>query len=261
MRGKTVLFALLFVGGITGNALQAEAVQLRQEMDARIGIFDAATALLEYEEKGGRYVIGAEVKTANLFDSFYPFTARYASTGRTKSHFLPELYQTFTQSNSHIRTKKIFYDAAGKAYKRISTKDEKQNTVLIDNVPKNANAADLQTVFAELIGQFRKSGSCMLTREIYDGKKHYRVIVKDLGREKYYAEYLKRTENAAVCSVYIQNLKDNNDNILWDISAEKPINLYIGTDTATKMPYVLEISIDSTPLGALKVTPKSLKIK
>lgn len=56
-------------------------------------------------------------------------------------------------------------------------------------------------------------------------------------------------------------MKDNNDNILWDVSAEKPIWLWIGVDAAADLPYVLEIRIDSTPLGALKVTPKTLEIK
>ena len=88
-----------------------------------------------------------------------------------------------------------------------------------------------------------------------------RVIARDEGTESRYFELPGRTENAYKCSIYIENLKDNNDNILWDVSAEKPIWLWIGVDAAADLPYVLEIRIDSTPLGALKVTPKTLEIK
>lgn len=128
-------------------------------------------------------------------------------------------------------------------------------------MPQSADAADLQTVFAGLIGSFRRTKSCALEREVYDGKKHYRVIARDEGTESRYFELPGRTENAYKCSIYIENLKDNNDNILWDVSAEKPIWLWIGVDAAANLPYVLEIGIDSTPLGALKVTPKTLEIK
>lgn len=115
--------------------------------------------------------------------------------------------------------------------------------------------------FAGLIGSFRRTKSCATVREVYDGKKHYRVIARDEGTESRYFELPGRTENAYKCSIYIENLKDNNDNILWDVSAEKPIWLWIGVDAAADLPYVLEIRIDSTPLGALKVTPKTLEIK
>lgn len=119
----------------------------------------------------------------------------------------------------------------------------------------------MQTVFAGLIGSFCRTKSCATVREVYDGKKHYRVIARDEGTESRYFELPGRTENAYKCSIYIENLKDNNDNILWDVSAEKPIWLWIGVDAAADLPYVREIRIDSTPLGALKVTPKTLEIK
>ena len=233
--------ALLFAGMGAFGVETAEAAGFAQEMQVQIGVFDAAEVKLDYEQKEGKYDISAEVRTANLFDA--------------------ELYQTYTKSRNHIRTKKIFYDAAGKAYKRISTKDKKQNTVAITGVPQSADAADLQTVFAGLIGSFRRTKSCATVREVYDGKKHYRVIARDEGTESRYFELPGRTENAYKCSIYIENLKDNNDNILWDVSAEKPIWLWIGVDAAADLPYVLEIRIDSTPLGALKVTPKTLEIK
>lgn len=247
--------------GVMCVASYARAAGITQKMDVRIGVFDAATVVFKYNEPHNRYDISALVQTENLFDTLYPFKAEYTSKGRVNGgDVVPELYQTKSRSRSHIRTKKIFYDARGVAYKRISTKDKKESIRLIENVPPSADAADLQTVFAELIWQFKQKKSCQLTREVYDGKKHFRVVVKDDGAETRYFDFSKRQENAYKCSLYIENLKDNNDNVLWEVSADKPIFLWIGQDKKTEMPYVLEIKIDSTPLGALKVTPKSLDI-
>lgn len=240
----------------------ANAEGFRQEMDVSIGVFDAAKLVLDYEKKQEKYNIGAEVKTANFFNSLYPFIGKYISEGKiVKDKVVPELYNVYTESKKNVRTKKIFYDENGVAYKRISTKNNWTNVVEIKDVPKTANASDLQTVFAELIGKFYKTKSCVLEREVYDGKKHYKVIVRDEGTENRYFDLTKRTENSYKCSVYIENLEDNNDNILWDMSAEKPILFWIGVDIVAKMPFVYEIRIDSTPLGALRVLPKTLEIK
>lgn len=260
---KIILF-LVILFGLTGRV---EAKGFQQTMDVGIGVFDAATILLDYDATDKDYKISAEVRTANFFDTIYPFIGRYSSEGsnleanKTTKDVLPKIYQTYTKSRNHIRTKKIFYDENGYAYQRISTKDAKKNVVPIKDVPKTADAADLQTIFAELIGNFNQTRSCALVREVYDGKKHYRVIAQDEGTENRYFDLLKRTENSYKCSLYIENLKDNNDNILWDVSAETPIYFWIGVEQISKLPYVLEIRIDSTPLGALKVVPTSLKIK
>lgn len=258
---KVVLKKIFLFLGMMCVASYAKASGMEQKMDVRIGVFDAATVVFKYNETNKRYDISALVQTENLFNALYPFKAEYLGKGRVNGGVVvPELYQTKSRSRNHIRTKKIFYDAQGVAYKRISTKDKKESSQLIENVPPSANAADLQTIFAELIWQFKQKKSCQLMREVYDGKKHFRVVVKDDGSETRYFDFSKRKEKAYKCSLYIENLKDNNDNVLWEVSADKPIFLWIGQDKKTEMPYVLEIKIDSTPLGALKVIPESLDI-
>ncbi len=254
---KIVLFVVLFW------AADVWAVGLSQKMEVEIGVFDAAEITLDYAEHNGRYDIQAAVKTANLFNTLYPFIGKYQSVGKVLrgGELLPEEYITSNQTRSHKRRKNVFYDKKGKAYKSVSVKDDKEKIRQITNVPRSADAADLQTVFAELINNFRYAQSCRLTREIYDGKKHYKVIVQDVGQENRLFEGLNRTEKAYRCSIYIENLKNNNDNILWDVSADKPMSVWIGYDKPAKMPYLLEIKIDSTPLGELKVLPKTLEIK
>lgn len=255
MLKKIVLFAVLFWATDVG------AAGFSQKMDVEIGVFDAAEIMLDYTEHNGRYDIQATVNTANLFNTLYPFVGKYQSIGKVlkKGGLLPEQYITSNQTRSHKRRKNVFYDNNGKAYKSVSAKDDREKTRQIANVPQSADAADLQTVFAELINNFRQTQSCQLSREVYDGKKHYKVIVRDVGQELF--ELGERTENSYKCSIYIENLKNNNDNILWEVSADKPMNVWIGYNETAKMPYLLEIKIDSTPLGELKVLPKTLEIK
>ncbi len=257
MLRKVLLFvvALLF-------ARSVGAVGLEQEFDVEIGVFDAAKIVLTYKENKEKYDIVAKIQTENLFDTLYPFRAMYKSTGLVlRSVIVPEIYQAEMKSRSHLRTKQILYDRKGHAYKRISAKDKKVKETLIQNIPVSADAADLQAVFAAVIENFRRVQKCALTKEVYDGKKHYQVVSADKGIESRYFEFFKSTVPSHRCAVYIKNLKNNNDNILWDVSAEKPINMWLGWNKDAKMPYLLEISIDSTPLGALKVTPKSLELK
>ncbi len=162
-------------------------------------------------------------------------------------------------SRNNKLTNKIFYDRKGQAYQRVSTKDKKVKTAAIQNIPSSADAADLQAVFTAVIENFRRTQKCALTKEVYDGKKHYRVIVTDKGAGNHYSVLSGKMEPAYECAAYIKNLKANNDNILWDVSAEKPIHIWLGWDKNVKMPNLLEINIDSTPLGALKVTPRTLR--
>ena len=261
---KKIFLFVSVLGCLFSNAY---ASGFQQNMNVSIGVFDAATILLDYKASSSDYQISAEVKTANFFNTLYPFVGKYSSEGKVLttnknvSDVLPQIYQTYTKSRNHVRTKKIFYNDKGFAYQRVSTKDEKKNIVPINDVPSSADAADLQTIFAELIGNFGKTRSCQLEREVFDGKKHYKVITQNEGTENRYFDLLKKTENSYKCSMYIENLKDNNDNILWEVSAEKPIYFWIGIDKMSNLPYVLEIRIDSTPLGALKVIPTSLNIK
>ena len=97
--------ALLFAGMGAFGVETAEAAGFTQEMQVQIGVFDAAEVKLDYEQKEGKYDISAEVRTANLFDALYPFTARYGSRGKVVrsaaekgngGDVAAELYQTYT---------------------------------------------------------------------------------------------------------------------------------------------------------------------
>ena len=151
MLKKVLLFGVYFILMIS----DVQAMGFVQSMNVKIGVFDAASVKLDYSNRGEAYNISAEMSTANFFGKMYPFTAKYMSKGvLLKDDVLPYVYETYTKSRNHVRTKKIFYDEKGKAYKRISTKDEKVNEREINDVPETADSADLQTIFANLIGNF-----------------------------------------------------------------------------------------------------------
>ena len=90
----------VFVGQVQANGFE-------QKMDVSIGVFDAATIVLDYNASAENYEISAEVKTANFFDTIYPFVGRYSSKGsvfETKGKvrdILPKTYQTYTKSRAH----------------------------------------------------------------------------------------------------------------------------------------------------------------
>ena len=256
MRKFGILLALVLCFWIN----EVMALQISQKFMVEVGVFDAAEVKLNYNENKQNYDISAEVKTANFFGSIYPFLGMNAATGINKKNGVkPVVYKNQTTSRNHKRTKTIFYNDDGVAYKRVSTKDERKNEVLIKDVPLSADAADLQTVLAEMFKNVIKNRDCKLNREIYDGKKHYKFIAKNEGLENRWFSHIKKNENAYKCSFYIENLKENNDNILWDISAQTPINVWFGVDNKDNLPKILEIKIASTPLGAVQVTPSNSK--
>lgn len=239
--------------------LKANASDLSQHFNVEVGVFDAAEVKINFNDFDDKFVILTEVETANFFGKLYPFKAKYEARAVSdyKTNFIPIIYMTETKTNNHIRTKKIFYNEKGKAYKRVSSKDDRITQKDIKNVPESADSGDLQSVFIELIKNFEKFRSCEMEREIYDGKKHYKVIIENKGVENRWFDFLKKNENAYKCSVYIKNLKKNNDNILWDVSAEKPINMWFGVDKNSKMPKIYEIKIDKTMVGDIVVYPSN----
>lgn len=249
---KLFLFTFLMffcVSGVNANVIS-------QKFDIEVGVFDAGMVEINYNAEKNKYDVSAELKTANFFGNIYPFEARYEAQGiKQKNELVPVVYKNRTKTRNHVRLKEILYNKKGMAYKRISTKDDKRKEVDIKDVPDSADAADLQNVIAELIYQFDKNRSCKLEREVFDGKKHYKVIVDDQGQENRVFDFDGKVRNSYKCSMYIKNLKENNDNILWDVSAERPINIWIDINKETQMPNILEIRIDSTPLGGIKVKP------
>ncbi|MBR5599012.1 MAG: DUF3108 domain-containing protein [Alphaproteobacteria bacterium] len=229
-------------------------IELKQNFGIKVGVFDAGSVEVKYNSKNGAYVIETKVVTKNFFGKVYPFFAKYEAEGLEVSNGVkPVSYKTETVGRNHKRTKRIFYDKNGRGVKRIATKDGKISQRDIKDMPETADLSDLQSVFAEMIKNILKTGSCSLEREVYDDKKYYKVFIRDEGAENRWFEFLKKNENAYKCSVYIHNLKQNNDNILWDLSADRPINMWFVVDAKREVLEIYEIKIDKTMVGDIVV--------
>ena len=222
------------------------------------GVFDAGSVNISFNDLGDKYVITTSLATENMFGMIYPFEAKYEARGlKLKNGVKPVVYMTEAKSKNHIRTKKIFYDNQGVAYKRVASKDGKESQKEIKRMYETADVADLQTVFAEVFLNWKNSKNCGLEREVYDGKKHYKVIIEDRGQENRWFDFIKKNEIVNKCAVYIKNLEENNDNILWDVSADRPIDVWLGDNNGDGWPEIYEINIDKTMVGSIVVYPKN----
>ena len=54
-----------------------------------------------------------------------------------------------------------------------------------------------------------------------------KFIAKNEGLENRWFSHIKKNENAYKCSFYIENLKENNDNIMKELIEQKAIKLVI----------------------------------
>ena len=167
------------------------ALNVKQHMLVHLGIFDAAEIDLFYTFDENSFDIKADVITTHVFDSLYPFVASYEAKGKLIGvQVLPIVYFAYSKSRNHVRTNQIFYNEHGVAYKRISVKDTRKKEKAITDVPPTADVADLQSVFADFILFYKNQLSCEMSKEIYDGKKHYKISGKNGKNEERYVDFL-----------------------------------------------------------------------
>ncbi len=239
----------------------AHAVGMAHEFAVDIGPFAAAEASFSYNLQSNSYAVSSHAETANLFDALYPFRADYHAAGIIKkSGLVSTSYSYKSRSRFNTRTKQIVYSPDGTPLYRLSGKNGKQKKVDIADNPNYGGTTDLQTVFAELADIYLKTGSCRAKMQVFDGKRRFDVIFEDLG-----SDTLSSIENspyfgaAHKCSMYIDKLNEDGDDMLWQLTSEKPI--YFWLMTQNKLPFIARISIAETPLGELtaytrRITPK-----
>ena len=98
--------------------------------------------------------------------------------------------------------------------------------------------------------------------EVFDGKRRFDVIFKDEGIEELPAnEYSDISGKAAKCSMYIDKLGSKEDDLLWELTSDRPIYFWLMEDKDKKMPFIARISINETPLGKLDAYAKKITIK
>ena len=118
----------------------------------------------------------------------------------------------------------------------------------------------MQTVFAELAKQYNEVKFCDSRMQVFDGKRRFDVIFKDEGQDELKAnEYSSIEGTAAKCSMYIDKLNSKDDDLLWELTSERPIYFWILEQNGK--PFIARVSIDETPLGPLNVYTSKVSIK
>ncbi len=252
----SALFSLFF-------CQTAQAFSVNHDFTVILGVFNASDTKFSYSLTPKDYAVNSTVKTAGFFDSLYPFEAVYSTTGKIKKNEMETAsYKYQSKSRFSKRSKELVYDKNGNPLYRISSRNDKSKKVKIEENPNNADTTDLQTVLAKLAKQYNDLRFCDSRMEVFDGKRRFDVIFKDEGIEELPAnEYSDISGKAAKCSMYIDKLGSKEDDLLWELTSDRPIYFWLMEDKDKKMPFIARISINETPLGKLDAYAKKITIK
>lgn len=239
---------------------KAHAFSVDHQFKVLVGPFDASRTAFSYTLNPDTFEVKSGVKTFGVFNTLYPFKADYATSGKIKNNaLLTKNYQYKSQTRFNSRSKQLVYDDKGTILYRLSSKNGKKKKVSIAADDKNANTTDFQSVFAELAKQYNKVRFCDSKMEVFDGKKRFNVIFKDEGIETLVqTEHSPFSGQASKCSMYIDKLDTSEDDMLMQISAEKPIYFWIMEQE--NKPFISRISINDTPLGAIDVYAQKVSL-
>ena len=66
---------------------------------------------------------------------------------------------------------------------------------------------------------------------------------------------------AAKCSLYIDKLGAQGDDLLWELTSDRPIYFWILEDGNSHRPFIARVMVEDTPLGRLDVYATQIDIK
>lgn len=238
---------------VTGFWLLTSAFSVSHDFTVHLGPFHASRTDFTYGFDKNNYFVKSNVKTFGVFDTLYPFQAEYFTEGKVANSLKSTAYKYNSQSRFTNRSKEFVYDKNGNPILAVSIKNGKEKKQNLE-VNDNNYATDLQTVFAELIKLYNEVKFCDSKVEVFDGKRRFDVIFKDEGLEEI-SQGL-----ASKCSMFVDKLNETGDELLWEITADKPAYFWIMKDKKTKIPFIAQALIEDTPLGKLEVHTNKVTI-
>lgn len=265
LRMKEILAKTILSAAIVWAAAvrPAAAVSVKHYFSAFVGPFNASVADFEYQLDGGRYAVYSNIYTHGVFDTLYPFAAKYATTGLVKPQGMQtETYSYQSQSRFSKRTKEVIYSSKGVPLQTISSKNGREKIKKIKNPGNIDDTTDLQTVVAKIARQYNQTRSCNAEMRVFDGKRRFNVIFKDMGREKIEAGKDSPYQGEAEkCSMYIDRLQEDGDDILWKLTSESPVYFWIMEDPDSGAPFIARVNVENTPLGEMNVYTTKIEVK
>ena len=252
---------ILIVVVLLNFIIPVKAAEVSHEFRVLIGPFDASRTNFSYALTPDSYSVKSEVTTSGIFDSLYPFKANYFTDGKIKNNRLETAhYHYSSQTRFNHRRKELIYNDKGIPVYRISSKNDKEKKVKLEDTPNNADTTDLQTVFAELAKQYNELHFCDSRMQVYDGKRRFDVIFKDEGQEDISAnEHSPYSGMASKCSMYIDKLGEKGDDLLWELTSDRPIYFWILEHQGK--PFIARVLVKETPLGRLEVYTSKVSVK
>ena len=258
MKKITTFFLIIYLWSTNSYAFS-----VTHNFFVTVGTFDASITEFTYSLLPTTYKISSNISTNGLFDAIYPFRANYSTSGKIVNNKLTTTnYNYKSQSRFNTRAKQVFYNQDGLPIYQISTKNNKSKKRNFEPPQTPADIFDLQTVLAKLTHQYNELGFCDSRLAVYDGKRRFDVIFKDEGQEDLIKnKHMFAQGLAAKCSLQIDKLLSEEDDNLWELSANKPIYFWIARDKQTNKPFIARIQIKNTPLGELNAYTTSINIE
>jgi len=252
---RCLAFALLF-------AQNCPAITIEHTLAVKVGIFDAAKASLRYQIEKDNYSISSKVETSGIFGGIYPFVGKYFSDGKINGDaIITRHYRYLAKSRFNTRTKELVYDENGNVLYRLSSKNNKQKKSDVTTKKENSGATDLQSVFIMLAKQIMQKGFCASDYPVFDGKKSFTVGFVDLGESKIENDNKLLDGKAMLCSMYIDNNGQKNNDLLFDSTTEKQVEISLLRTPEKGFPYVAQVKIADSPLGAVIAETTDIKIE
>lgn len=253
----------LFLCGALLMASSAHAFSVKHDFFVTVGPFDASKTEFTYSLDNNSYQVCSQVSTNGFFDTVYPFKADYRTSGDIiNNQMITSDYNYTSQSRFNTRGKQVFYNDQGQPLYQISSKNGKAKKKDFEPSPTPADTFDLQTVLAKLAYQYNQFGFCDSHLAVYDGKRRFDVVFKDLGDDTVSPnEHSFYSGSAAKCSMHITKLLSEDDDSLWEFSANKPVYFWIARDKSSNYPFIARVLIEDTPLGKLTAYTSQITVK
>lgn len=235
---------------------------VNQVLKIKISNIESMEANFSYVVTDKAYVMAAIISTSGMFAKVYPFDGMYNALGRIKSTTLiPVKYTNSTKSRFNTRKKEYIYDDNGYMTRRTAEKNEKLKEFEIDP-EESKSSTNLPTAFTNLLLQLKDTGTCASTYDVFNGKRHFKVIFKDHGYDNLVDKDNPFVDGLSIkCSMYIESAEVDNDNLLFNASTGKPVSFWIKKDVDSGLPYIVRIETRYSKFGKIVAYPEEIKIK
>lgn len=232
-----------------------------QKFTIEASLFGNAGGYISYTIKPDHYDITSAVATNGFLGSLYSYQISYLTKGLIKENQpIAQSYEYLSATSSGQRSKLLTMDEQGNPKHRTTHRDGKTKEINFEKPTFDFDVPDMQTAFVILIKQFKDFQFCDMDKTVFDGKKHYKMSFRDLGRATLDDLKVKTSEKLWKCALQLKAADEEDADFLWKMTAKHPIVFWIAKDDQTNIPYIVKIQIDSTPIGTIKVYTDELNL-